>query len=204
MTLKEYSDALASGTPTPGGGTASAIALSQGAALTIMVSNLTIGKERWKVGEIDAEWSKAIAEELIEVGYELAAEDAHAFDRVMAAFKMRRDTEDDISERKQAIRTQTLNAAVVPMKTARMALNLLSSLPALAATGNATAVTDVGVAGLLLSAACKGALFNVEINLNSLPEEMAVDLRNELEDIRVKCRDTSRSVMHAVHDRMQS
>ncbi len=204
MTLKEYSDALASANPTPGGGTASAIALSQGAALTIMVANLTIGKERWKEGRTDAEWSKGIAEELIEVGYELAAEDAHAFDQVMAAYKMPKDTESEISERKAAIHAQTLNAAVVPMKTARMALNLLSSLPALAATGNANAVTDVGVAGLLLSAACKGALFNVEINLNSLPEEMAVDLRNELEDIRVKCRDTSRSVMHAVHDRMQS
>ncbi len=204
MTLKEYSDALASGNPTPGGGTASAVALSQGAALTIMVCNLTIGKERWQGGQIDALFSKEIAEELIEIGYELAAEDAHAFDQVMAAFKMPKDTEDEISERKQAIRAQTFNAAVVPMKTARMALNLLATLPALATTGNANAVTDVGVAGLLLSAACKGALFNVEINLNSLPEEMAEESRNELEDMRMKCRDISRSVMHAVHGRMQS
>jgi len=204
MTLKEYSDALASGNPTPGGGTASAVALSQGAALTLMVCNLTIGKERWEAGQIDALFSKSTAEECIEIGYELAAEDALAFDQVMAAFKMSKDTEDEILERKQAIRTQTLNAAVVPMKTAKMALNLLATLPALASTGNANAVTDVGVAGLLLSAACKGALFNVEINLNSLPDEMAGDLRNELDDIRMKCRDTSRNVMHAVHDRMQS
>ncbi|MFL2946739.1 MAG: cyclodeaminase/cyclohydrolase family protein [Candidatus Poseidoniales archaeon] len=204
MTLKEYSDALASGNPTPGGGTASAVALSQGAALTLMVCNLTIGKERWEAGQNDALFSKNTAEECIEIGYELAAEDALAFDQVMAAFKMSKDTEDEILERKQAIRTQTLNAAVVPMKTAKMALNLLATLPALASTGNANAVTDVGVAGLLLSAACKGALFNVEINLNSLPDEMAEDLRNELDDIRMKCRDISRNVMHAVHDRMQS
>ena len=88
------------------------------------------------------------------------------------------------------------------METARLAFGLLEALPTLASTGNANAVTDVGVAGLLVSAACKGALFNVEINLNSLPDEMAGELRSELDDLRIKCRETAREIMHAVHDRM--
>ena len=202
LTLEQYRDALASDAPTPGGGTAAAVALSQGAALAIMVCNLTIGKERWEKGWTDAETCKRIAEPLLDRGYELAGEDAEAFDRVMAAFKMPKDTDELVLERKNTIRTETLNAAVVPMQTARLAYELLATLPALASTGNANAVTDVGVAGLLASAACKGALFNVEINLNSLPDEMAGELRSELDDLRMNCRDTAREIMHAVHDRM--
>jgi len=57
---------------------------------------------------------------------------------------------------------------------------------------------------LLVSAACKGALFNVEINLNSLPEDMGSELRSKLESMRNECRDKSREIMHAVHDRMQA
>ena len=83
-----------------------------------------------------------------------------------------------------------------------LAYELLAALPLLASSGNANAVTDVGVAGLLISAACKGALFNVEINLNSLPEDMAGELKVELDDLRMKCRDTAREIMHTVHDRM--
>lgn len=202
LTLEQYRDALASDSPTPGGGTAAAVALSQGAALAIMVCNLTIGKERWEKGWTDAETCKRIAEPLLERGYELAGEDAEAFDRVMAAFKMPKDTDELVLERKNTIRAETLNAAVVPMQTARLAYELLATLPALASTGNANAVTDVGVAGLLASAACKGALFNVEINLNSLPDEMAGELRCELDDLRMNCRDTAREIMHAVHERM--
>jgi len=202
MTLDQYRDALASDAPTPGGGTAAAVALSQGAALAIMVCNLTIGKERWENGWEDAETCKQIAEPLLVRGYELAGEDAEAFDRVMAAFKMPKDTDELFLERKNTIRAETLNAALVPMQTARLAYELLATLPALASTGNANAVTDVGVAGLLASAACKGALFNVQINLNSLPDEMAGELRSELDDLRMNCRDTAREIMHAVHERM--
>ena len=202
ITLKQYSDALASDAPTPGGGTAAAVALSHGAALAIMVCNLTLGKERWEQGWGAAESCKNIAEPLLERGYQLAGEDAEAFDRVMAAFKMPKGTEDEVHDRKAAIRAETLNAAIVPMQTARLAYELLAALPSLASSGNANAVTDVGVAGLLVSAACKGALFNVEINLNSLPEDMAGELRDELDDLRMKCRDTAREIMHAVHDRM--
>ncbi len=202
LTLNQYRDALASDAPTPGGGTASAVALSQGAALTIMVCNLTLGKEKWQDGWSSAEICKSISEPLLDRGYELAGEDAEAFDRVMAAFKMPKSTEDEIDARRTMIRKETLNAAIVPMETARLAFGLLEVLPSLASTGNANAVTDVGVAGLLVSAACKGALFNVEINLNSLPEEMASELREEMLNLRLKCRDAAREVMHSVHDRM--
>ena len=203
-TLDEYRDALASNDPTPGGGTAAAVALSQGAALTMMVCNLTLGKERWNEGWSIAESCIKVAEPLLERGHQLASEDAEAFDQVMAAFRLPKSNDDEIALRKSAIQDGTLNAAMVPMETARMAYELLHILPDLASYGNANAVTDVGVAGLLVSAACKGALFNVEININSLPDNLAASYRDEMEGLRVQCRDKAREVMHCVHERMQS
>ena len=204
MTLDEYRDALASSNPTPGGGTAAAVALAQGAALTVMVCNLTEGKEKWNAGWDAALVCRNIATPLLELSHKLASKDAHSFDDVMLAFKLPKETDLEKQLRKNAIHEGTLKAAKVPLETAKHAYSLLQTLPELATHGNGNAVTDVGVAGLLVSAACKGALFNVEINLNSLPEDMGIDLRSELESIRSDCRDKSRELMHAVHDRMQA
>ena len=204
MTLDAYRDALASDAPTPGGGTAAAVALSQGAALAVMVCNLTEGKEKWIDGWNDANACRIVATPLLEMGHDLASDDAKAFDKVMSAFRLPKNTDEDVDNRKLAIKNATVEAATVPMITAKNAYQLLSLLPALAHTGNANAVTDVGVAGLLISAACKGALFNVEINISSLPDEIAGEMRTELDDLRLNCRNTARDVMQAVHDRMQS
>ena len=65
-------------------------------------------------------------------------------------------------------------------------------------------MTDVGVAGLLASAACKGALFNVEINLNSIPTDMGIEQREEMHEIREMSQKLSRSVMQTVNEKMRS
>lgn len=204
MTLDQYRDALASAEPTPGGGTAAAVALAQGAALTVMVCNLTEGREKWAEGQEAAKAARAVAEPLLERAHVLAHEDAHSFDGVMAAFRMAKETDEEKAARRSAIHTGTLAAAEVPMETARLAFGLLHTLPALAELGNSNAVTDVGVASLLASAACKGALFNVEINVLGIPDELGAPLKAELDDLRERCRDLSRVIMSAVHDRMHA
>ena len=204
MTMKQYRDALSSKDPTPGGGTASAVALSQGAALAVMVCNLTLGNEKWKSGWDSANRCLEIAKPLLDRGYELAYDDAHSFDAVMDAFRMPKSTDEEIEARRNAIHSGTLEAANVPLSTARLACDLLDGLIPLANTGNANAVTDVAVAGLLTSASCKGALFNVEINLISLPNDLGTDQREELENIRSKCHQISRELMKVVNSRMHA
>ena len=115
---------------------------------------------------------------------------------------MPKSTEDEKDTRRSAIRQATLKAAEIPFETATLALQLLNQLPALAQTGNANAVTDVGVAGLLASAAAKGAVFNVEINLNGLPAEYGIEMREQLVDLKEQIRIKSREVMDAVRERM--
>lgn len=203
MSLREFQAALASSSPTPGGGTASAVALGQAAALSIMVCDLTLGKEKWAEGWAIAEDIQSLAIPMMERANELATEDSDAFDGVMAGFALPKSTDEEKDARRIQIRAATYAAAEVPFETASLALDLLAKLPALARTGNANAVTDVGVAGLLASAAAKGALFNVDINLESLPDEMAADLKAQSLIVSEKTRIASRAVMDEVRNRMK-
>tara|TARA_B100001559_G_C16485384_1_gene615751 strand:- start:623 stop:1252 length:630 start_codon:yes stop_codon:yes gene_type:complete len=202
MTVRDFQSALASSSPTPGGGTAAAIALGQASALTVMVCDLTIGKEKWQQGWEIAEKAMLVSAKIMSRAGELADEDSDAFDEVMASFKLPKGSDDEIASRINAIRSATQKATEKPYETAELALELLKLLPELAAKGNSNAVSDVGVAGLLASAACKGALFNVDINLGSLPEDYATEIRENAPGIQDECRILSRKVMDAVREKL--
>lgn len=202
MTVRDFQAALASSSPTPGGGTAAAISLGQASALTIMVCDLTIGKDKWSEGWPVAEKAMLLAVKIMTRAGELADEDSDAFDMVMESFRLPKDTDEEKSSRREAIRKATLAATEKPFETAKLALDLLDVLPELAAKGNGNAVSDVGVAGLLASAACKGALFNVDINLPGLPEDMAREIRADVPEIKDNARVLSRKIMDEVRDRL--
>ena len=204
LTLDEFQTHLASDNATPGGGTAAAIALGQAAALTEMVASLTLGKEKWQSGWEAAETARAVAGQIMLRAGELANEDSEAFDSVVAGFKMPKSTEEEKDARRQSIRLATLHAAEVPLATSQHGMDLLNVLADLATHGNGNAASDVGVASLLASAAVKGALFNVDINLTSLPVEMANPVAEQCSGMREECSRVSRLVMHAVHDRINS
>jgi len=203
MTLRDFQSALASSSPTPGGGTAAAVALGQAASLTVMVCDLTLGNEKWSDGWAVAEAAQTVAIPLLNKAGELAQADSDAFDGVMDSFKLPKSTDAEKTERRDAIRKATLVAAEIPYETARSALALMKHLPELAKRGNGNAVSDVGVAGLLASAAAKGAVFNVEINLGSLPEELGGELRSDLLTMKNEVKVISRAIMQAVRDRLE-
>ena len=201
-TLREFQDALASSDPTPGGGSAAGVALGQAAALAVMVSDLTLSKDSLQDGWTISEKVKLVAIPLLDEGLELATQDSDAFDAVVASFRLPKATDDEKASRRDSIRSATLGAAEVPFRTASKALDLLELLPELAEKGNPNAASDVGVAGLLASAALKGAVFNVEINLESLPESYGVEMRESLPNIVEKGRIYSRKCMDAVRLRL--
>ncbi len=200
-TLKEFQDALASDAPTPGGGSAVGVALGQAAALSIMVCELTLSNEKYKDGWSISESIKEIATPLLILGLDLSLRDSEAFDAVVDSFRLPKDTEEEKLNRRLAIRKATLGAAEVPYQTALSALNLLKLLPELADKGNSNAVSDIGVAGLLASTALKGAVFNVQINLQSLPDDYGVEMRKNLPSLIEEGRLYSRKCMDEV--RMQ-
>ena len=202
MTLTEFQNSLSSKKPTPGGGTASAVALGQSAGLVAMVANLTIDNDKWQDGWKACEEALVLANEVMTKSGELANKDSEAFDQVMACFKMPKSTDEDKLLRRDAIRNATLYAAEIPYLTATISLELLETMKDIVEDCNANAISDVGVAALLATAGCKGALFNVEINLNSLPNNYGESMRKNVESINNKCRAISKKIMHVVKARM--
>ena len=201
-TLREFQDALASDAPTPGGGSAAGVALGQAAALAIMVSDLTLAKESCKDGWSVSKQVKETATPLLDQGLELATEDSQSFDAVVDAFRLPKQTDEEKEVRRKSIRKATLGAAEVPYRTALAALELLRLLPELAKKGNGNAASDAGVAGLLASAALKGAIFNVEINLQSLPDNYGIEMRKQLPSLIEDGRLYSRQCMDEVRLRL--
>jgi len=202
LTINQFQEALSSKNPTPGGGTASALALGQSASLVAMVANLTIGNEKWSEGWEISDEALKLANQVKKESARLAKEDSDSFNKVMAAFKLPKKTDDEKEIRREKIRNCTLIAAKIPYETAVLGLDLLKVMLPLSVLGNGNAISDVGVAALLASAGCKGALFNVEINLNSLPEDYGIEMREGMKLINNECRTTSKEIMHNVKDRL--
>ena len=166
-----YADVLSkisSSSPTPGGGSVAALTLAHAHALGMMVSRLTLGKEKWSEGHDFA--TKVI--ESSTVGIErallLSDEDASAFDAVIDSYNLPRDNDSQKSIRAEAIVSSTINAALVPLKIMRASSDFLQSIIGLSKTGNANALTDLLASSELAHASSRIASYNVKINLDSL------------------------------------
>ncbi len=171
--LREFVGAVASASPTPGGGSVAAHAGALAAALAQMVAGLTIGKKKYAAVE-DA--MRDAARRAAAVGArlsELVALDAQAYAAVSAAYKLPKDSPTALAQRDAAITAALVGASEVPLETARACADV-AELALLAATqGNTNAVSDAGVAALLAEAACRGASYNVRINVAALPDRIA-------------------------------
>ncbi|CAI8217396.1 MAG: Methenyltetrahydrofolate cyclohydrolase [Methanobacteriota archaeon] len=198
-TLAEFALELASDAPTPGGGSASGVALSQAGALAVMVADLTTGRERYLDGHHAAVEAKGAGLQAMLYGNDLADRDASGYDAVVASFKLPKDTDDEKATRRAAIASASIAAAGPPMEIAELALNLLETLPELARLGNQNAITDVGVSSLLASAACRGGLFNARINIIGDESEGAQAINLRIDEIRSACSEHSRAVMGLVN-----
>jgi formiminotetrahydrofolate cyclodeaminase len=170
LPLDEFLAALASEEPAPGGGTAAAVTGAMGAALVEMVAALTLGKEKFADAHAAvrpiAEAASTARREMLD----LAREDSQAFQAVVAARRLPKETDEEKAARSKAVALTNRVATEVPMRTARAAARLLAALPELVAKGNPSAASDAGTAALLLEASAEGALLNVGINLPGIKD----------------------------------
>jgi len=165
-TLGDWLDAVASVSPAPGGGTASAVAGGLAAALAAMVGKLTVGRKKY--AEVDAEFRALVekAESLRIRLMRLGDEDAASFNAVTAAYAIPKEKD---AERKAAIQKALIGAAKVPLETLRAAREVAALAARAAEAGNKNAVSDAGVGALLAGAAARGAAYNVRINVSGMP-----------------------------------
>jgi glutamate formiminotransferase/formiminotetrahydrofolate cyclodeaminase len=171
--LSGFVAAIASNAPVPGGGSVAAHAGALAAALTQMVAGLTAGRKKYAA--VDAEM-RALALHAVALGNRLSVlvkEDADAYALVSAAYKLPTEPADAATRRDAAIQTALTTAAEVPLETARACTAVAALSLTCATLGNTNAVSDAGVAALLAEAACKGAAYNVRINVASMTDKLA-------------------------------
>lgn len=168
--VREFCNNVSVDTPTPGGGSVSALCGALGASLTAMVANLTVGKAGFeevgeRFGEVALEAQSLKDQLLVDVD-----RDSAAFDMVMAARRLPKKTDEQKQARLAKLNEAFLSAARVPMEVMERAVSVLELALEMAKNGNPASVSDAGCAALAASAALDGARLNVTINLPDCPE----------------------------------
>jgi len=192
MTVRGFLDELASQSPAPGGGTASAVAGAMGVGLAAMVAGLTdtsqmSAEDASRVDEISHRWK-----ELIWALLGCADDDTAAFNEVMKAFKLPKTTDEDKRARREAIQLALKGAVSAPRRTLQLAAEGMQMAAFMAESGNDNAASDAGVGALLLDTAMGGAIFNMQINLASIKDQdFVAQMKSEI-DRFVKVRDELR------------
>jgi methenyltetrahydrofolate cyclohydrolase len=186
LTVSGFLDAIASPEPTPGGGTAAAIAGAMGASLVLMVTGLVRTRHN---DEGDRAALTAARVEILPLRDRLIAladADADAYDQVTSAYKLPKATDEERAARGEAIQRALRAATLVPLDTVRAAVEAIAAAKTVARAGNPSADSDVGVALGLLEAAVTGAAANVRINLDAMKDErFRQETTRELDDLSV-------------------
>ncbi len=168
--MSQFLDDLASSAPAPGGGSVAALSGSLAAALISMVCNLTIGKEKYKDVEADVKGILERSETLRRELTELMDADTQLYGKVVAAYRLPRNTDEEKAARVAAIDVALKEACGVPMQIAQRCAALVELCVPGAAKGNVGAISDIGVAVLMAEAGLVSASLNVNINLGQIKD----------------------------------
>lgn len=169
MELKQFLEKVAADTPTPGGGSASALAGALSASLVAMVAGLSSKKGGGKKGKMEQIRKRAsvIQKRLLRA----IDEDAISFDAVIKAFRLPKGSEKERLHRGEKIQQAYQNATITPQVVCQQSIQLLEYSRILILQGNPNALSDAGVAALLADAAFSGGVLNIGINLIAVKEK---------------------------------
>ncbi|HHX69261.1 MAG: cyclodeaminase/cyclohydrolase family protein [Miniphocaeibacter sp.] len=192
----------------PGGGSVVGYTGALGAALTMMVANLTYGKKSFESldeaikDEVKKDYDKMDA--LIEELKKMVDEDAKSFDGVLDAYKLPKETEEEKAFRKQKIQEGYKVAMDVPLKTCELILECMRNQRSFAKYGNIYAITDQGAGTLLLAASGEAVLLNVIINLNSIDEgPYKEEVKEKLAKYTEEIKELKEELMNSCYGRLE-
>ncbi|MBV1821981.1 cyclodeaminase/cyclohydrolase family protein, partial [Bacteroidales bacterium MSK.15.36] len=185
--------------PAPGGGSIAALSAASAAALIEMVANLTIGKKGYEEVEEEMKELKGVAAEYKEKFINYIDEDSDSFNKIMDAFKMPKNTEEEKKARTKIIQEGFKGAATVPLNVAKDAFELLALAEKVIEKGNQNAVTDGAVAAMSARTAVHSALYNVKINLGSIKDEEFVNnTKKEIEKLESNVDKIEKEILNKV------
>ncbi len=199
LSLSGFSEELASDSPAPGGGSAAAYAGALAASLGTMVANLSAHKRGWEARHpFFVDWALKGQEGRKKL-LQLVDEDTLAFNSLMEAFRMPKETDADKQARTAAIQKATMRAIDSPLNTMRAAFDLFPLLDAMTREGNPNSVSDAGVGAVCALAAVEGGYMNVMINLSGLKDKQAGEAyRKEAEELLQKATDAKKKIVETV------
>lgn len=199
MRMQAFLDELASSSPAPGGGSVAALAGALGAALSSMVCNLTIGKEAYEGVQTEIKAALKESEHLRRQLTDLIDKDTEAFNEVMTAVRMPKETDEQKEKRRQALQKAYKNATRVPLQTARICDHVLDITLIVAQKGNKHSITDAAAAAYLAQAGVETALLNVRINLGTLKDtEFVQKTSSEVAILQQKTKEKTSAILHIV------
>jgi formiminotetrahydrofolate cyclodeaminase len=169
MELRRFLEKLSSSTPTPGGGSTSALAGTLSASLILMTAGLSLKKG--KMTERELKGIKKTVSGIQKRLFRAIEEDAKSYEAVLKAFHLPRGTERDRLVRSKAIQKAYRKATVTPQLVCQQSIELLEHSKTLILKGNPNALSDVGVGAFLADTAVKGGLLNIGINLGSVRDK---------------------------------
>lgn len=204
LTVRGFTEETASESPAPGGGSVSALAGALGASLGTMVANLSSHKrgwdDRWEEFSGWAEKGKHYYNALLRC----VEEDTLAFNRLMEAYGLPKNSDAEKTLRKTAIREATLNAMLIPLKVMQLSMESMEVMRAMADTGNPNSVSDAGVGALCARTAVRGAWLNVKINASGLADKArGAEILGQAEDIAAKAETLEGEIMKIVEGKIK-
>jgi formiminotetrahydrofolate cyclodeaminase len=201
--LGTFLDQLASSAPTPGGGSVAALCGALSAALSSMVANLTLGREKYKDVEPAIREALEQAERLRAEFTQLIDDDIAAYGALSAAYRLPKATPDEQAERSAHIQGALQGAADAPMRIAEQARQALDLCRALVEIGNPNVISDVGVAAITAHAALESAELNVLINLKAIKDQALADaLLHRLNAARGGAAPITQDILATVREKM--
>src|SRR3954454_21497508 len=203
MNVREFCNETLSDSPAPGGGSVAALMGALGVSLGGMVANLSAGKRGWEDKlEFFSGWAVK-AQQLKDELLFLVDEDTAAFNKVMAAFGLPKESADEKAARSAAIQTANQYAAEVPLRVMQTAAKAYELLGDMAEKGNPASISDVGVGLLGIRSCIEGAAMNVRINLAGLKDEKVTSsLREKMQAVRTDSEKRSATIMAIVEGQL--
>ena len=207
LTVKEYVLETDSASPAPGGGSASALAGALGMALGRMVGHLTIPKKKFQTIDEAVQQDIINAHEMMKKLEQKMLDcidaDTAAFNAIMAAIKMPKDTDDDKALRAKKLAEASIKAAQIPLDIATIAHDALLSMKPITIYGNKNALSDIGVSVLMLKTALEGAVMNVRINLPGITDDTVQRaMRQSIDDLFESGTQTANALLKSIYDRL--
>jgi len=200
LSIKEFIKITASNSPFPGGGSVAALTAALAAGLCEMVAGLTVGKKGFEAVGEEMRETAARASELRNLFVECIDRDSEAFEGVVAAFKLPRETSKEKLKRSREIQKCLKEAALVPLKVAKCACRTMDLAQNAVLKGNRNALTD-GVVGVMTArSSALSALCNVKINLRSIVDkEFVADISAQAERLEAEVLEKERRILSEVH-----